>query len=123
MGRFLTWVSDRSLQGWACSQCEWNFPIPTLLTDPAAKSAYDRLGSAKFAEHDCVQFGKRTASSDVESFAERARKLVVRGFKPKDAADIALQEILLERRNEPGMAERARADAEDFLRRVKDGLI
>ena len=123
MSRVLTWVSDHSLQGWACSQCEWNFPVPTLLTEPAAKSAYDRLGSAKFAEHECSGHVARARTADVESFAERARKLVLRGFKPKDAADIVLQEIVLERRNEPGMAERAREDAGDFLRRVKEGLI
>ena len=58
-----------------------------------------------------------------DSFAERARKLVIRGFKPKDAAEITLQEIVFESRNDPGIAARAAADAEDFLRRVKDGLI
>ncbi|MBZ5600285.1 MAG: hypothetical protein LAN83_18420 [Acidobacteriia bacterium] len=123
MGRWLTWVSDQRLQGWACSQCDWTFPIPSLLTDPEAKSAYDRLASVKFREHDCAAHGKRGTTSTEEGFAERARKLVVRGFKPKDAAEITIQEILLEHRNEPGAAERARRDAEDFLRRVKDGLI
>jgi hypothetical protein len=57
------------------------------------------------------------------SFADRARGLVLRGFKPKDAADVTLQEILLEYRNDPKMMEQARADAADFLRRIKDGLI
>jgi hypothetical protein len=123
MGRWLTWVSDQRLQGWACSQCGWTFPIPALLTDPEAKSAYDRLASSKFREHDCAAHGKRGTAPSEEGFAERARKLVVRGFKPKDAAEITIQEILLEHRNEPGAVERARRDAEDFLRRVKDGLI
>ena len=58
-----------------------------------------------------------------ESFAERARKLVVRGFKPKDAVDVTLQEVLLEHRNDPAIAEQARAEAEQFLRRVREGLI
>jgi hypothetical protein len=123
MGRFLTWVSDQHFQGWACSQCEWIYPIPTLLADPEAKSAFDRLASARFAGHDCTEHDKRVRQVDSEGFAERARKLVTRGFKPKDAADITLQEIMLEHRNEPGIEKRARADAEDFLRRVKDGLI
>jgi hypothetical protein len=48
---------------------------------------------------------------------------VLRGFKPKDAADITLQEILLEHRNDAKMMEQARAEAEDFLRRIRDGLI
>ena len=45
------------------------------------------------------------------------------GFKPKDAAQITLQEITFENRNDPNAARKAQADAEDFLRRVKDGLI
>jgi hypothetical protein len=123
MGRFLTWVSDQRFQGWACSQCEWNCPLPTLLADPEAKSAFDRLASGKFLSHDCREHNKSVRRVDSEGFAERARKLVRRGFKPKDAADITLQEIMLEHRHEPGVEKRARADAEDFLRRVKDGLI
>jgi hypothetical protein len=123
MARWLTWVSDQRLQGWACSQCEWAFPIPALLTDPEAKSAYNRLASAKFQEHDCAQHGKRTGPVDNDSFAARARRLVMRGFKPKDAVEVTLQEIMLEQRSNPKMVEQARADAEDFLRRVKDGLI
>ena len=123
MARWLTWVSDQRMQGWACSQCQWTFPIPSLLSDPEAKSAYDRLASAKFQDHNCVEHGMRTADSGVESFATRARRLVTRGFKPKDAADITLQEITLEHRNEPQVLAQARKDAEDFLRRVKEGTI
>jgi hypothetical protein len=123
MGRWLTWVSDQRLQGWACSQCDWTFPVPPLLTDPEAKSAYDRLASVKFREHDCAKHGQRGTAPAHEGFAERARQLVIRGFKPKDAAEITIQEILLEHRHEPGATERAHADAADFLRRVKDGLI
>jgi hypothetical protein len=94
-----------------------------LLTDPEAKGAYDRLASAKFQEHDCALHGKRTGPVDNDSFAARARRLVMRGFKPKDAVEVTLQEIMLEQRSNPKMVEQARADAEDFLRRVKDGLI
>ena len=123
MSRWLTWISDQRFKGWACAQCEWSFPTPALLTDPEAKSAYDRLAAVKFREHDCSHYNQRGSAPLSEGFAERARKLVVRGFKPKDAAEITIQEILLEHRSEPGAAERARSDAEDFLRRVKDGLI
>lgn len=123
MARWITWVSDERLTGWACSQCEWNFPLPSLLTDPQAKSAFDRLASAKFRSHDCAQHGPRAAPMDADSFADRARKLVLRGFKPKDAAEITLQEIVFESRNDPHVVEKAQQDAEDFLRRVKEGLI
>jgi len=123
MARWLTWVSDHQHQGWACSQCAWMFEIPSMLQDADARSAYDRLASSKFQDHDCRSSRAAPAISYVESFSDRARRLVTRGFKPKDAADIILQEITLEHRSDPVILERARLDAEDFLRRVKQGLI
>jgi hypothetical protein len=123
MARFLTWVSDQRLQGWACSQCGWTFPIPSLLKDPEAKSAYDRLAKAKFQEHNCSEHGSQGTETNDDGFSQRARKLIVRGFKPKDAVEITLQELTLEFRSDPAKVARAREDAEDFLRRVKDGLI
>jgi hypothetical protein len=123
MERWLIWVGEQQLQGWACSRCEWNFPVPTLLSNRDAKNAYDRLASAKFAGHDCQEHSQRASGSQEETFAERARKLVTRGFKPRDAVEITLQEIMLEHGNKPTIIEKARADAEAFLRRVKEGLM
>jgi hypothetical protein len=94
-----------------------------LLTNPEAKSAYDRLALSQFQSHDCQAHGKPAIVADSESFTERARKLVTRGFKPKDAADITLQEITFENRSDPYAAKKAQQDAEDFLRHVKEGLI
>lgn len=54
---------------------------------------------------------------------DRVRKLLKIGYKPKDAADLALQEIALEHRNDAKVMTQARADSEDFLRRVREGLI
>jgi len=116
-------VSHQRLTGWACSQCGWTFPVPSLLTDREAKSAYDRLASSKFQDHDCAVHGAPTLLADAESFAARARRLVTRGFKPKDAAQITLQEIVFENRNDQAVAKKAKADADDFLRHVKDGSI
>lgn len=123
MARFLTWASDQHLQGWTCSQCDWNYPVPTLLASPEAKSAFDRLAAAKFEEHDCARHPKQMRFSDGQTFTERARKLVMRGFKPKDAVELTLQEITLEHRGEPKVMEQAQLDAREFLRRVKEGLI
>ena len=128
LGRWLIWVAHQHPQGWACSQCGWTFFAPTLLTDAEAKSAYDRLAAANFAEHDCTKYAQRAnpserESSEGDSVAQRARNLVVRGFKPKDAVEITLQEIMFEHRGDPTTVEKARVDAEDFLRRVKEGLI
>jgi hypothetical protein len=123
MSRWLTWSTTNHFQGWACSQCEWTFASPVLLTDPEAKSAYDRLAAMKFQEHDCQQHAQKTASTDVDSFAERARRLIGRGFKPKDAVELTLQDIMLEHGSDPKKIEQARIDAEQFLKRVRDGLI
>ena len=123
MARWLSWVSDRKFTGWTCSQCGWTFPVPTLLTNPEAKQAYDRLANTKFQEHDCAQYGPRLSADGGETFAERARKLVMRGFKPKDAVEIVMQEITLEYRADAAKLAKAREDADDFLQRVKSGLI
>ena len=92
------WVSDKHLTGWACSKCDWTFPLPSLLSDPDAKKAYDRLASAKFQRHDCATH-QPVASLDPDTFIARAKGLVMRGFKPEDAAEIVSREIMFE--NEP----------------------
>ncbi len=60
---------------------------------------------------------------DEESFTGRIRKLISQGFKPKDAVELFLQEAELEYRSEPKKLARARLEGEDFLRRVKAGLL
>lgn len=121
--RELIWTSNRTFQGWTCSQCEWNYPLPTLLAEAEAKTAYDRLAAGKFKEHKCGDHLARLSTADNESFTPRIRKLVAQGFKPKDAVEILLQEVALEYRNQPKVMEQAKADGEDFLRRMKAGLI
>jgi len=121
--RAMNWVTTPSFQGWICSRCEWNYPLPTLLSDPDAKTAYDRLAAAKFREHACESYLSRLKSAEPASFTDRIRKLVSQGFKPKDAVDILLQEVELEHHNEPEVLEQARRDGEDFLRRIRVGLM
>jgi hypothetical protein len=122
--RELVWTSSHAFRGWTCSQCEWNSPIPTLLEDPEAKTAFDRLAAAKFRDHKCAdQLARLGSADDVDSFTPRIRKLVTQGFKPKDAVELFLQEVALEYRNQPKVLAQAQADGEDFLRRVRAGLI
>src|SRR5262252_3101878 len=52
--RELVWTSNRTFQGWTCSHCEWNSPLPTLLSDADARTAFDRLAATKFREHVCA---------------------------------------------------------------------
>jgi len=56
-------------------------------------------------------------------FMKRMRELVMRGFKPKDAAELVLQEVMLEHRNNPEILKQARADADEFLRRILEGRL
>jgi uncharacterized protein YoaH (UPF0181 family) len=119
--RAMNWMT--SFQGWICSRCEWNYPLPTLLSDPDAKTAYDRLAATKFREHTCENHLSRLKSAEPASFTDRIRKLVSQGFKPKDAVEILLQEVELEHHNEPKVLEQARRDGEDFLRRIRIGLL
>ena len=123
MARSMVWINAEAFRGWGCSDCEWNSAVPTLLTDPEAKSAFDRLAASKFKEHQCSEFRSRLKSAEPLSFTERMRKLVAQGFKPKDAVEIVMQEVRLEYRDNPRVLAQAKADAEDFLRRLRDGFI
>jgi hypothetical protein len=128
MERSLIWI-EGDAYGWACSNCRWKFLVPTLLSGEEAMGAYHRLAALKFREHDCEpetshsvanQETKRGADT---TFAERAGMLVMRGYKPKDAVELILQQTVIECGNDPRMMEKVRADAEDFLLRVRKGLI
>jgi hypothetical protein len=121
--REIVWSVDRNFQGWACSRCAWSYPVPTLLNDPEAKNAYDRLAAGKFREHNCSDHAPRLATVGPESFTSRIRKMVAHGYKPKDAVELVLQEVALEYPNQPNLLNQARAEGEDFLRRLRAGLI
>ena len=121
--RAIAWIDDRSFQGWTCSLCDWNYPLPTLLNDPEAKTAYDRLALGKFRDHACENHTRRLGSADSQNFTARIRSLVKQGFKPRDAVELFLQEITLEYRGQPKVLEQAKAEGEDFLRRFRAGLI
>lgn len=121
--RTLLWVQDDSFQGWTCSRCEWKSPLPTLLSDSEAKSAYDRLAEGKFRQHVCDDFRKSRALPVAGTFTARLRNLVGRGFKPKDAVEVLLQEVELESRGDVQLLQQARSEGEDFLRRVRQGLL
>src|SRR5438128_6157422 len=95
MARVLTWVSDQQLTGWACSACDWNFPLPSLLSDPEAKKAYDRLASAKFQRHDCATH-QPVASLIPKALFPLPKGLLCAGFRPKKPLKMAAGEISFE---------------------------
>ena len=120
MARQFTWIDDGKFEGWTCSECTWNYPIPELLADPEAKAAYDRIASANFAKHLCSATPKEQKQKPShEGNIERLRNLVMRGMKPKDAVEIMLQEVALECRRNPQTIEKA----DEFLRRIREGRI
>jgi len=128
MERSLIWIEGEE-NGWSCSNCRWKFPVPTLLSGEEAMGAYDRLAAAKFRDHKCenesTAAAMKTAAglAAVNAVAERAQLLIKRGYKPKVAVDLVLQEIEIEHGHKPSFMEKARADAEDFLLKVRKGLI
>jgi len=128
MVRYLIWI-EGDADGWACSNCRWRFPVPTLLGGGEAKAAYDRLADLKFREHVCEGQGNAFAArsepkpSVDSAFTERARALIKRGYTPKVAVELVLQEMETEYGSHSKTLEKARQDAEDFLRKVKQGLI
>jgi hypothetical protein len=127
MERSLIWI-EGDAYGWACSNCRWRFLVPTLLTGEEAMGAYHRLAAAKFRGHECesetsLSPAKQEIRLDADTFAERAGTLVMRGYKPKDAVDLILQQTVIEHGNDPTIMEKAQADADDFLLRVRKGVI
>jgi hypothetical protein len=128
MERSLIWI-EGDAYGWACSNCRWRFLVPTLLTGEEAMGAYHRLAAVKFREHECepetsVSAAKQEIKRDADAtFAERAGMLIMRGYKPKDAVELVLQETVIEHGNDSRIMEKAHADAEDFLLRVRKGCI
>jgi len=128
MARSLIWIEGEA-KGWACSDCQWRFPVPTLLGGEEAKGAYDRLAASKFREHKCWAGPGPFAAEQATKldagapFVARARMFIKRGYTPKVAVELVLIEIETEHPNNPRMMEKARADAEDFLLKVRKGLI
>ena len=62
MERSLIWT-EGDANGWACSNCQWRFPIPTLLSGEEAIGAYNRLAALKFRAHKCVATVSLSAAS------------------------------------------------------------
>jgi hypothetical protein len=56
-------------------------------------------------------------------FLDRARILIMRGYKPKDAAEQIRREVAMESGGDTTILEKTRADAEEFLSRIRQGLI
>ena len=108
MARWLTWVSHQTFDRMGVFAMRLDFSRPV---DADRSGCEECIRPAGFQQISgtrlCSCTGNRPALSDSESFAARARKLVTRGFKPKDAAQITLQEITFENRNDPSAAKRA----------------
>ena len=122
----LVWIEDPENGGWSCSMCQWKFPVPTFLSDPEARRAYDRLASAKFSEHICEIVAPAQEVEDTSTeptFVKRVMKLIKVGYKPKDAVEIAIDDVALEHRNDPNVMSKVRAEAQVFLQKVREGRI
>ena len=123
MARSMVWITVKSFRGWSCSDCGWNYPVPTLLSEAEAKSAFDRLALSKFRGHDCAENSQRAGYPGRPSVTERIRKLVTSGYKPKDAVDIVVQEVGLEFRDKADVIDEAQSEAQEFMRRMREGIV
>jgi hypothetical protein len=87
--------------------------------------AYDRLAGAKFAgnQRQAAISPPRAQRNAGPSFADRARELIRRGYKPKVATELVLHELEFEYRNDAVANAKARVDAREFLLEIRKGLI
>jgi hypothetical protein len=117
MERSLIWIQGDA-NGW-----------PARITGKEARGAYDRLAAAKFREHKreaepSVSATKQEIKRNTDTtFEERVRVLIKRGYRPRVAVDLLLQEVAIAHGNDPRCMEMAHADAEDFFLRIRKGLI
>jgi hypothetical protein len=90
-----------------------------------ARAAFDRLASAKFRDHVCEPWQSKRAQQEKREIDIDGRVLVLimRGYKPKDAVELALKDIALEFGNDPHAMAEAQAAADLFLRRLREGLM
>ncbi len=126
MERSLIWVAGDA-QGWACSNCRWKFPVPTLLTEKRLKGAYDRLGRGEdfantSARREAVFCRNKSHNWTLPPLSPvaQARALIKRGYTPKVAAELVLHEMEFDHGSDSRMMEKARAEAEDFLQKVRE---
>ena len=87
MKRSLIWTEGNEA-GWSCSNCQWRFVLPPLLSGEKAMGTYDRLAAARFHEHSMRTCRDRFWQSQQNTtpdtfFVDRARMLIMRGYKPK----------------------------------------
>jgi hypothetical protein len=91
--------------------------------------AYRRPAGVKFGEHRREAETKNSTQEQEaqpehdSAFEDRARILIKRGYTPKVAVELVLHEIEFEQGSNSRIMEKARADAENFLMRARQGLV
>ena len=124
----LIWIEGQE-SGWACSNCAWKCPVPAQPGGEEAKRAFHGIAAARFSEHICggvagpSPLPPSAQSQTDHALVGRARMLIMRGYKPQDAVELVLRETELENSNDPRVLAEIRAQADDFLLRVRQGLI
>lgn len=101
--------------------------IRLAVRDHPEIGAYGRPVHAKGPEHR-LEAETRLSAKEPETsgaadtaFADRARMLIKRGYTPKIAVELVLHEMEFEQGNNSKRMEKARADAEEFLTRARQG--
>jgi len=81
--------------------------------------AGDQMG-VRFREHQSESEPKQDTGTNV---ADRARMLIQRGYTPKVAVELVLHELEVEQGFSPRVMEKARSEAEEFLAKLRRGVI
>src|SRR5215470_202753 len=98
--------------------------IRFAIRDHPEVGAYDRTSDRKFHQHQLKAETRLPAQEQStqrladNAFERRVRILLKQGYTPKVAVELVLHELEFEQGNDSRGMEKARADAEDFLRRV-----
>lgn len=123
----MIWL-DGAPPGWACDRCNWRFPAPFSLDDDEAKGAYKRFATVNFRSHKCqaetdIAKSRAPGFNQENDFAGRARMLIMRGYKPKDAVEAVMRELTAECNNDGQALKKLRAEAEQFMLKIQQGRL
>lgn len=103
--------------------------IRSAVRDLPETDAGDQLAGARLRkQHSESETGVSTPGQATEwntgtSFADRARMLIKRGYTPKVAVELVLHELEVEQGNNSRIMDKAHSDAEEFLAKLRRGVI
>lgn len=81
------------------------------------------MAFAQFSEHDCKLHPSNGNQPETESHIGKMRLLVMRGSSPEEAAGEVLKEVSSRYPDQPATIDKVRKEADEFLRRIREGFL